>query len=103
DRRCLLRRSRASRDSQPHFIGIVVRAERASVQRRPADEIDSELGEPAIEPLAHDVSGQVRARDRVRTAVPDFALADVSGEIADADLQVARTWAAGGAAHGDAI
>ena len=73
------------------------------MQRRAADEVDAQLGIASVEPLAQDLRGELRARDRVGARVADLAFADVAREIADAHLELRRPRAAARAAHGDAI
>ncbi len=82
------RDARARRPRAAHLVGTLVGVERAAVQRRAADEVDAQLGEPAVQPLANDLAGEPRARDRVGARVADLAFADVAGEIADADLEL---------------
>ena len=60
------------------------------MQRRAADEVDAQLRVASVEPLAQDLRGELRARDRVGARVADLALADVAREIADADLELRR-------------
>ena len=103
DQRRFLARGRARRDAQAHFVrtrGLVVRL---AVQRRAADVIDAHFLERALQPRLHDFAGELRALQRVRAGVADFAFADVTRVITDADLERRRARLAGRAGHGDAI
>src|SRR5215467_14596702 len=91
DQRRLLARRRTPCDAQPDFVRPRRWIERAPVQRGHADEVDSQRIETAREALFDDAAGELGSTVRVPTGVGDFTLADESGEIADAYLELGRT------------
>src|SRR5437763_10099571 len=81
------------------FIG----KERASVERGAADQVDAQLIELTLQPLANEVGGKARSCQRVRATVTDLAFADVAGDISDADLETLRPTPRARAGNCDAV
>src|SRR5205085_10295401 len=85
-----LSRRCACRDAQTNLVRMFIGKERASVERRAADQVDAQLIELAVQPLANDVGGKARSCKRVRAAVADLTFADVAGDVSNADLETLR-------------
>jgi hypothetical protein len=73
------------------------------MQRGRADQVDAQRVEAAVEPLAHDAAGELRAGERVVARVADLAFADEARDVADADLERVGPRAPAGAGYGDAV